>query len=431
MRISSSTWRSFTAFTLATFLFSERASAADLSEAVVRQKVNVVTLAPSLTAAPRPAAQGSVVRDENVVRTGTESRAELEFSDQTLARMGSNSIFSFDADARALNFTKGALLFSKPADSGRVEVRAGAITAAITGSTGFISNLPIATPKQKLPGSTGEGTTMLGMLEGRLQGSAAWRDRNGKQQTTRFALGPGEMLVAQAGQRPVVVQFDLPRFVRTSPLITKFNRPLLNAGELSRAVAAYQADERRGFIDPSNIMVTTQPLQLGLLGYTSPNRNSFDASVQQLRASASVSTGGNGGGFVPIGGTGILRGQLIWNSNADLDLHLILPNGQEVFFGNITVSFNNGLATATLDRDNLGRIIDLPPDLRVENIAITGMPSAGTYSFFARSFFTANGTDTFTLRVQGGGRTQVLTGTLGLGQNSGTLTVNFTPPGRR
>src|SRR5215212_8979307 len=73
------------------------ASAADLSQAVVRQKVNVVTLAPTLGAPPRPVSQGAVVRNENVVRTGTESRAELEFPDLTLARLGSNSIFSFDA----------------------------------------------------------------------------------------------------------------------------------------------------------------------------------------------------------------------------------------------------------------------------------------------------------------------------------------------
>jgi hypothetical protein len=58
------------------------ASGADLSQAVVRQKVNVVTVAPNLTAAVQPAAQGAVIHDENVVRTGVESRAELEFSDQ-------------------------------------------------------------------------------------------------------------------------------------------------------------------------------------------------------------------------------------------------------------------------------------------------------------------------------------------------------------
>src|SRR6266513_2045972 len=60
---------------------------ADLSQAVVREKVNVVTLAPNLNEQPHPAAQGAIIRDENVVRTGTESRAELEFTDLTLARL--------------------------------------------------------------------------------------------------------------------------------------------------------------------------------------------------------------------------------------------------------------------------------------------------------------------------------------------------------
>src|SRR5947207_3446070 len=116
---------------------------ADLSQAVVRQKVNVVTLAPNLTAEARPAAQGAVIHDENVVRTGTESRAELEFVDLTLARLGANSIFSFDAKARAMNFTRGAVLFSKPTDSGAIQLRSGAVFGAITGLTGLISTVPI------------------------------------------------------------------------------------------------------------------------------------------------------------------------------------------------------------------------------------------------------------------------------------------------
>src|SRR6267154_4276136 len=103
-------------------------SAADLAQAVVRQKVNVVTVAPSLSAAARPAATGSVVQNQNVVRTGTESRAELEFTDLTLARLGANSIFSFDAKARAMNFTRGAVLFSKPTNSGAFQLNSGAVS---------------------------------------------------------------------------------------------------------------------------------------------------------------------------------------------------------------------------------------------------------------------------------------------------------------
>ena len=397
-------------------------SAADLSQAVVRQKVNVVTIAPTITAAPRPAAQGSVVQDDNVVRTGTESRAELEFSDLTLARLGANSIFSFDAEARTLTCNQGAVLFSKPSSSGRVEVRAGAITAAITGSTGFISNKNAGGNGRNRRGVPGEQSTMIGMLEGKLKGCATWRDNKGREQTYCFGLGPGEMIVARPGQRPAVVQFDIPRFVKTSPLITKFKSQLPNAAQLNRTIAQYNSDAARGFVVPATVLVSTQPTQFGWV--TSVNRNSFDASVDALARNIVTSDPG----FVDVGGTGVIRGQLVWETFADLDLHLLLPDGQEVFFANRTVSFNNASATAMLDRDNLGGTIDVQPNMRVENIFITGTPSAGNYQFFVDSFSTPNASDFFTLRVFGGGRSQTISGNLAAGQNSQTVTVQF--PGR-
>lgn len=364
------------------------------------------------------------MRDENVVRTGTESRAELEFGDLTLARLGANSIFTFDAEARAMNCTQGAALFSKPANSGRVEVRAGAITAAITGSTGFVSNQPtVRTKKGRASSAADDRTTMMGMLEGKLRGSATSRDNNGKERTFRFALGAGEMIVAQAGRQPVVVQFDIPRFLSTSPLITGFSGQLPNANQINRTVADYQSDERRGFIRRTNIMVSSRPVQVAWLNASGVNRNSFDASVDQLGHNRSGGT--DGGGFVDVGGTGVIRGQLVWNTSADLDLHLILPDSQEVFFGNRTASFNNQRATAELDQDNLGGEIDVPPAMRVENIVVNGTPSNGIYTFFVNNFSGSGSTDQFTLRVSGGGSTQTLTGTLTSGQNSQNVTLQF------
>ena len=406
-----------------------RTSAADLAQAVVRQKVNVVTVAPSLNAAARPAATGAVVQDQNVVRTGNESRAELEFTDLTLARMGANSIFSFDSQARALEFTQGALLFSKPANSGRVEVRSGAITAAITGSTGFISNQPAAimkTAKGKI--ASKETTTVLGMLEGTIKGDALWHTPNGGQQTFHFSLGPGDMLVAQANRRPMVVQFDLPRFVKTSPLINAFSRPILNQPQLFQAIANYQTDERRGFIRPTRVTLVTQPSQLGWVSGSIAN-NSFDASVDQLGGVSSSSS--SGGGFVPVGSTGVIRGQLVWTTSADLDLHLTLPDNQQVFYANRSVTFNNGRATAALDHDNLGGVIDAPPDKRVENIAVNGIPSNGSYTFFVNSFnpSSPNASDPFTLRIGSGTHTQTLSGSLTGGQNSAPLVLVFPPHG--
>lgn len=401
--------------------------AADLSQAKVRQKFNVVTLAPNLNGTPHPVTQGALVQDENVVRTGTESRAELEFTDLTLARIGANSIFTFDAQARSLDCERGAVLFSKPTNSGRVEIRSGAVTAAITGSTGFVSTSHKSAGKKKASVNPDEATTMMGMLEGKLHGNATWKDNRGNAHSFQFSLGAGEMLIAQAGRPPSVVQFDIPKFLRTSPLITGFKGDLLNQRDLRRAVADYETDQRRGFIDTNT--VTVNRANLAWVGLNS-RHNSLDASVDARLPGQSGTGGGGGDGvFVPVGGDGVIRGQLVWTSNADLDLHLILPDNQEVFFANATVSFNNGRAMAMLDHDNLGGVIDQQPNIRVENIAINGIPSSGTYTFFGHSYFTPNSSDHFTLTVSNNGQTQTITGTLAPNQNTQNVTVTFPPHG--
>jgi hypothetical protein len=406
-------------------------SAADLSQAVVRQKVNIVSLAPSMTEAPHPAAEGAVVKDDAVVRTGGESRAELAFPDQTLARLGSNSIFSFDANARALTCDKGAVLFSKPTSSGRVEVRTAAVTAAITGSTGFVSVVPAGSGGKRHGAAAikTEPTTMMGMLEGKLRGNAIWHDSKGGQHNYPFAIGAGEMLVAQAGRPPVVVQFDLPRFIHTSPLIKGFTAPLLNLEQLEREQVEYRSLERRGFIEATDVMVTSQPSRAMLVSNTTvSNHDLFDAGVDQLGSHSSQQNTG-GGGFVNVGGTGILRGQLVWDTSADLDLHLVLPDEQQVFFGNRSVTFNNGRGTAALDHDNLGHTVDVPPNTKVENIVVDGVPSNGTYNFFVQSFSSPNTSDPFTLRVRSPSGTQTINGSLAPGQNSTSVNVTIPPGG--
>ena len=60
-------------------------SAAPLNEARISQVVREVTLL-ARQAPPRPAAVPDEVRDGTAVRTGVQSRAELTFTDRTLAR---------------------------------------------------------------------------------------------------------------------------------------------------------------------------------------------------------------------------------------------------------------------------------------------------------------------------------------------------------
>src|SRR5712691_246035 len=68
--------------------------AAGKNEAHVTQAIhNVQLVAPD--AAPRPASVNGNVRPGRAVRTGSDSRAELTFTDRTLTRLGANSVLSF------------------------------------------------------------------------------------------------------------------------------------------------------------------------------------------------------------------------------------------------------------------------------------------------------------------------------------------------
>jgi len=185
---------------------------------------------------------------------------------------------------------------------------------------------------------------------------------------------------------------------------------LPNEASIARAVAEFEADDRAGFIDRSNVLVSTRPRNLALVGRVVPP----DVAAQ-LRQS------GNDG-FLP-GIKGVIRAQLIWNTSADLDLYLTLPNGQVVSFGNVSVTFNNSQAVARLGRDNNGRTINFPPNIRVENIVINGIPLSGLYRFMVNNFNSPNGTDSFTLRVLYNGHLQVFTSTVAAGQNSAPLVV--------
>src|SRR5438046_4783604 len=109
-------------------------NAAELKEARVTQIVRDVKLLPNAAPA-RPSLVNDQVRDGTAVRTGIESRTELMFSDATLARLGANTIFSFNEGTRNLELTDGAMLLRVPKNAGGAKINTAAVTAAITGTT--------------------------------------------------------------------------------------------------------------------------------------------------------------------------------------------------------------------------------------------------------------------------------------------------------
>src|SRR5437763_7349352 len=122
--------------------------AAQLKEARVTEVVKDVKLLPT-GAAPHPATVIDEVREGTAVRTGTESRSELKFPDQTLARLGANTIFSFNEGTRSLNLQDGAMLLRVPEGAGGARISSSAVTAAVTGTTVMVETHPLTKKNKK------------------------------------------------------------------------------------------------------------------------------------------------------------------------------------------------------------------------------------------------------------------------------------------
>src|SRR5438874_2430648 len=109
-------------------------AALDFSQARVTQVVQDVKVVPS-GAAARPAAVDETVHKGSAVQTGTQSRSELTFQDQTITRLGEQTIFSVGGGARTIELGSGQFLLYVPKNSGGAKVKMGSVTAAITGTT--------------------------------------------------------------------------------------------------------------------------------------------------------------------------------------------------------------------------------------------------------------------------------------------------------
>ena len=112
--------------------FPNEVSADELKEPKVTQVIQDVKLLPS-NQSPRPAVVNDNVRQGTAVQTGTQSRSELTFKDQTITRLGEKTIFSVGDGARTIDLGSGQILLYVPKKSSGAKVKMGPVTAAITG----------------------------------------------------------------------------------------------------------------------------------------------------------------------------------------------------------------------------------------------------------------------------------------------------------
>lgn len=214
-----------------------------LDRAEITRILNQVQIL-SPDAAPREAHLHQVVRSEQGVLTGEGSRTELRFTDQTLARLGANTVFTFDSRNRELKVEQGAMLLQVPEGLGNTRVTSRSVTAAITGTTILYEYQP-------------DGYVKVIAVEGTLR--LYLNDRMGES----ILLTPGKMMILppDATQLPEPVDVDLDRLVKTSGLISDTDWPDpgpdedLQMAPIQAEVQEQQQEIRKGRLVPTNLLI--------------------------------------------------------------------------------------------------------------------------------------------------------------------------------
>jgi len=212
-----------------------------LKSAKITQAVNEVKLFPDAASA-RPAAIGDTVAGSTSVQTGRRSRAELTFTDDTVTRLGQNSVFSFRSGGREMELSEGSILLQVPKTNGGATIRTATVTAAITGTTVMFEY------------SAGKWIKLI-TLEGKQKLFI-------KGQKTPMEVPAGMMIIMNPDgkllQNPVTV--DLARLVATSALTGKNGNfgPLNPKAEslIAAAIEQQKEQKRNGELIPTFVIVT-------------------------------------------------------------------------------------------------------------------------------------------------------------------------------
>ncbi|GAB4168541.1 MAG: hypothetical protein Fur0039_06930 [Rhodocyclaceae bacterium] len=359
-----------------------------------------------------PLRYGAAIEDRDVLQTGPSSNLQVRFRDESIMSLRSHTQLRIDqfkfsgkpaaTDSAFFRLVKGAFrtvtgLIGR-SDHSRYGVVTPVATIGIRG-TMYAASL-CENDCFNADGSKAENG-LYGMVIGPSYGTNEVTLKNKAPEP--FVLGQGAIFhVASDTSEPKLLLEPPQHLIDTLAGSGKANRPVAMAlGPAGGAQGAEGDPVRGGALAAGGIGSDSRP-------------NALPGPIEQVAAVTSgfhtveftqnLGAGGlpsalppiSSGGFVAIGGTGIVRGQLLWATTADMDLHLLTPDGQHVYFANTSVNFPSSAptATATLDIDNTEGISH-PTAITtfrgtthaVENIQVTGSAvPAGDYTFFARNF---------------------------------------------
>lgn len=213
-------------------------SAATIDRATLTEVVNSVSIIDRGTKKTSSAKSQQVFDAPNVLRTGPDSRAEMIAADQTVTRVGQNTLFSFQQDSREINLDKGSILFQSPSGKGGGTIRTSAASAAVLGTTLIVT-------------STKNGGFKVLVLEGngRVKGAGGTR-----------TLSAGQLVYAMPGGRiSAPFTFQLREQTGVSKLVRGFKRPLPSLGKIASAIAAQEKEIASGKVKATGLLASGSP----------------------------------------------------------------------------------------------------------------------------------------------------------------------------
>lgn len=221
-------------------LLAAPAIAAPLQSAKITQAVNDVSVYTN-SRSPQAASVGQTIGGKNSVRTGRDSRAELIFTDQTITRLGQNSVFRFRNGTRDVELERGSVLLQVPKSAGGATIRTATVTAAITGTTSMFEY----SPNEWVKLLTLEGTQKLYI--------------NGRKDPV--LVPAGQMIIMRPNGRviPQPVTIDVAKLLATSILAgNKVFGPLPqnSRNSIARTVDSQRQGKRDGGLLPTRQVIS-------------------------------------------------------------------------------------------------------------------------------------------------------------------------------
>ena len=181
--------------------------AIDLKQSKITQVVNDVQIISASDQSEKHASVDDMFNMPDILKTGPSSRAELVAADQTVTRVGANTIFSFDPASRTIDLKQGSLLFHSPHGKGGGTIHTGSATASVLGTTLIVTTTPSG-----------------GMKVLDLEGQVEVNFLNGLHQN--LAAGQMTFVLPGGNQTAPIIIYRLDNLTKNSLLVKGFNQQL-------------------------------------------------------------------------------------------------------------------------------------------------------------------------------------------------------------